>query len=161
MAAYLAATALLLSWAGLATAQDGQTTWGAVVMTMHGEKSPGMTSAFPDLTPLGAQQGWSQGQMLRTRYLQGPGTNITHNYPIRDLPVNAIDNSKLYMLSADDDYMSASAQAFMQGVYPPLGQVYVDDESILSNNSVVQYPLGGYQYPTIDVIQPLDYYYVW
>ena len=101
------------------------------------------------------------GRSIRTRYIEGPGTSVTGSYPIPGLSVNAIDNSQLYLLARDDYYIAGSAQAFMQGVYPPLGSAYVDEESILANGTLVQYPLGGYQYPTIDTISPLDFNYVW
>jgi hypothetical protein len=150
-----------LLFARLAAAQDQQTTWGSVVMTLNGEKSPDISTAYPNLSPLGAQQALSSGQVIRTRYIEGPGTNITNYYPIQGLAVNEITNSQLFILAADEDYTAATAQAFLQGVYPPLGVLYVDSESLLANGSVVQYPIGGYQYPTIDTISSLDFNYVW
>ena len=150
-----------LVFARLAAAQDGQTTWGSVVLTLNGEKSPDISTPYPNLTPLGAQQVISAGKVIRTRYLEGPGTNITNYFPIQGLAVNEIVNPQLFILAADEDYTAATAQAFLQGVYPPLGVLYVDSESMLANNTVVQYPIGGYQYPTMDIISPLDFNYVW
>ncbi len=161
MSSFLVTALLALFSARLVASQDQQTTWGTVILSLNGERTPEIAVAFPYLTPLGAQQAFAAGSAIRTRYIEGPGTNITNSYPIPGLSVNAIDNTQLYLLARDDDYIAGSAQAFMQGVYPPLGSAHVDEESILSNGTLVQYPLGGYQYPTIDTISPLDFNYVW
>jgi hypothetical protein len=161
MASFFVTAVLAVSSANLVASQEQQTTWGTVVLSLYGERIPEIATAFPYLTPLGAQQAFAAGSAIRTRYIEGPGTNITSSYPISGLAENAIDNSQLYLLARDDNYVAGSAQAFMQGVYPPLGDAYVDEESILSNGTLVQYPLGGYQYATIDVISPLDFNYVW
>jgi hypothetical protein len=161
MASFLVTVVLAASFARLVASQTQQTTWGTVVLSLNGERVPEIADAFPYVTPLGAEQAFAAGSAIRTRYIEGPGTNVTDSYPIPGLSVNMIDNTQLYLLARDDDYIAGSAQAFMQGVYPPLGSAYVDQESILSNGTLVQYPLGGYQYPTIDIISPLDFNYVW
>lgn len=152
---------LAFLFAKLAASQAQQTTWGAVVMSLYGERTPSIVDAFPSLTPLGAQQALSAGSAIRTRYIKGPGTNVTNSYPISSISIDAIDNTQLYLLSANDDYIAASAQAFMQGVYPPLSIAYVNEEAILANETLIQYPLGGYQYATINTISPLDFNYIW
>ncbi len=161
MASFLVTAVLAVSSAKLVASQAQQTTWGTVVMALHGEHTPSIADPFPRLTPLGAQQALSAGSAIRTRYIQGPGNNVTNSYPIAGVSTEVIDNTQLYLLARDDDYVAASAQAFMQGLYPPLGITYVDEESILGNGTLVQYPLGGYQYATIDIISPLDFNYVW
>lgn len=161
MHSFLVTAVLAVSSAGLVASQEQQTTWGTVVLSLHGERIPEIADAFPYITPLGAQQAFAAGSAIRTRYIEGPDTNITGSYPIPGLEVNTIDNTQLYLLATDDDYIAGSAQAFMQGVYPPLGLAYVDQESILSDGTLVQYPLGGYQYATIDTISPLDFNYIW
>jgi hypothetical protein len=161
MASFFVTVVLAVSSARLVASQAKQTTWGSVVMALHGERTPDIADAFPNLTPLGAQQAVSAGSAIRTRYIQGPGNNVTNSYPIPGISANQIDNTQLYLLSADDDYIAGAAQAFMQGLYPPLGVTYINEEAILANGSLVQYPLGGYQYPTIDTISPLDFNYVW
>jgi hypothetical protein len=161
MASIFVTAVLAVSSASLVASQEQQITWGALVLSLYGERAPEIRVPFPYLTPLGAQQAFAAGSAIRTRYIEGPGTSITESYPIPGLAVNAIDNSQLYLLARDDDYIAGSAQAFMQGVYPPLGDAYVDPDAILANGTLEQYPLGGYQYATIDVISPLDFNYVW
>lgn len=161
MASFFVTAILAFSSASLVASQEQQITWGTVILSLYGERIPVIANTFPSLTPLGGKQAFAAGSVIRTRYIEGPGTSITGSYPIPGLSVNAIDNSQLYLLARDDYYVAGSAQAFMQGVYPPLGDAYVDEESILANGTLVQYPLGGYQYAIIDVISPLDFNYVW
>ena len=80
---------------------------------------------------------------------------------INGLSVNAIDNSQLYALSTDEEYESASALAFFQGLYPPGGFPVIDDQGTLANGSLEGFPLGGYQYPNIRTVSSLDFNYVW
>lgn len=152
-----------LSLARLATAQGGaynQTTWAAVVMSYHGQREPLISSGRPGITPLGAQQAFQAGSTIRNRYVTGPDTNVTRAFPIHGLATNMIDNTQLYLLAADDDYVSGSSVAFVQGVYPPLGTGDLAQFE-LANGTSVGWPLGGYQYPTIDTISPLDFNFVW
>ncbi len=160
MASYLLSAILALSLARLAASQDQQTTWGSVIFAMYGERTPLDSPYEPMLTPLGAQQGLSAGSVIRSRYIQGPATNVTSSFPIYNIYENTISNRQLELLATDDAWVAASAQAFMQGVYPPLGAPHVDDQSMLSNGTLVQYPLNGYQYPTLEIISPSDFNYI-
>jgi hypothetical protein len=149
---------------GLATAQGtahNQTTWGSVVVSYHGEHTPLLSTKASSLTPLGAQQALQAGQAIRTRLVSGPGTNITKSLPIRGISKNNIENTQLYLLAADDNHIAASAYAFLQGVYPPVGNEANDSQNILANGSTSSFPLDGYQYPIIETISPLDLNYLW
>ena len=66
----------------------------------------------------------------------------------------------MVIMSTNDEFVTASAMAFMQGLYPPRG-VVVDDESMLGNGTLEQFPLGGYQYPNIESLSDLDFNYIW
>jgi len=143
-------------------AQDAQITWAAFTYTHHGERIPTLTSGPYNPTPLGAQQSLLSGSLIRNRYIQAPknGSQLTTYAPIHGLSVNDIDNEQLVVMSTNDEFVSASAMAFMQGLYPPRG-VVVDAESMLGNGTLEQYPLGGYQYPNIGNIGGLDFNYIW
>ncbi|PQE16244.1 histidine acid phosphatase protein [Rutstroemia sp. NJR-2017a WRK4] len=118
-------------------------TWSSIVYAYHGEKTPDMpNSTTPILTSLGAQQLYSAGSVIRDRYLTSNGTQLTLGLPINGLSTSAI------------------AQAFMQGLYPPVAGVN-GGSSTLGNKSVVNYPLGGYQYPNINSLSTEDYNYIW
>lgn len=139
---------------------NNQITWGTVSFTYHGEKSPDFASAGYTLSPLGANQLLLAGQTMRQRYVSS-STNLSTEAPISGLSVADIDNSQIEILSTDDEFVSASALAFMQGLYPPVGGVVVDEETLLSNMTVENWPLGGYQYPNIGTVSPLDLNSIW
>jgi hypothetical protein len=100
-----------------ATAVAQQTTWGSVVFTYHGEKTPTLNNGPYNLSPLGASQLYLAGQAIRERYISPPnnGSVITDPAPINGISKDAIDNSQLDILSTDDEFISASGLAFMQG----------------------------------------------
>ncbi|KAM3066052.1 hypothetical protein ACMFMG_010610 [Clarireedia jacksonii] len=153
---------ILLSLSAFVGADDTiPITWSSIVYTYHGEKTPDIRNSItPSLTPLGGQQLYSAGSVIRDRYLSSNDTQLTLGLPINGLSTSTIDNSQMQILSTSDGYVVASAQAFMQGLYPPVLGVN-GGSSILGNNSVVNYPLGGYQYPNINSLSPLDYNYIW
>jgi hypothetical protein len=69
-------------------------------------------------------------------------------------------NDQIEILATVDQTVSASAQAFMQGLYPPSSEVYGNpsevDESRIVNRTLMDFPLGGYQYPNILAVGPQD-----
>jgi hypothetical protein len=145
-------TALLALSATVAAQDNVQITWAAVVFAHYGEKIPDVTSGPYDLTPNGAQQMYNAGQVIRERYINPPsnGTELTTAAVINGLSPAAIDNSQLYILSTDDEFVSASALAFMQALYPPYFSLESDP-----------YPLDGYQYPNVQSVSSLDFNYIW
>ncbi len=157
----MASLVLFTALVGLVRAQ-AQVTWSAFTFVYHGEKVPSLMNAPYELTPLGAQQVYEAGQVLRNRYILAPvnGSQITTHVPIEGLNVNGIDNAQMTLLSTDDEYVSGSALAFMQGFYPPRA-VTVDESSMLGNGTLEQYPLDNYQYPNIGTLSPLDFNYIW
>ncbi|KAK4248637.1 histidine phosphatase superfamily [Corynascus novoguineensis] len=68
------------------------------------------------------------------------------------------DNERLHVESSTDRYSSASAFAFVQGLYPPVPHVTCDSDipsyQWLSNGSLLNYPLFGYQYPNVRTLAP-------
>ncbi|KAK8251539.1 histidine phosphatase superfamily [Phyllosticta capitalensis] len=138
---------------------------GAVVFTRTGERTPLLRSSGPaKLTPWGAQQAHDQGNFFRQVYVMGqkPEDDSTPNArPIIDLSKDALKNQELYVLTPENDYATATAQAFIQGLYPPLGMnessaALLGGEATLANGSFVQAPLGGYQYPQLRTASNYD-----
>lgn len=138
---------------------------GAVVFTRTGERTPLLQSSGPaKLTPWGAQQAHDQGNFFRQVYVMGqkPEDDSTPNArPIIDLSKDALKNQELYVLTPENDYATATAQAFIQGLYPPLGMnessaALLGGEATLANGSFVQAPLGGYQYPQLRTASNYD-----
>ena len=62
--------------------------------------------------------------------------------------------------------MVASALAFMQGLYPPVEGIFATNNgglgaSVMANRSLVQFPLNGYQYPSVLTMDLTDPSYIW
>ncbi|KAK7513669.1 histidine phosphatase superfamily [Phyllosticta citriasiana] len=129
----------------------------AVIFTRTGERTPLLQTSGPaSLTPWGAQQAHDQGNFFRQLYVSGETNegDATGPRAIVDLSKDALKNDQIFVLSPENDYATATAMAFMQGLYPPLGMnmsnaALLDGAATLSNGSFVQAPLGGYQYPQL------------
>jgi hypothetical protein len=162
MAPILLHLTALLGLSTTALAQS-QIVWAAVVYTFYGEKIPSLTSGPYNLAPLGANQMLDAGFFIRSRNINPPsnGSELSGPAPINGLSVNSIDNSQIYALSTDDEFVSASAMAFFQGLYPPRGIPVFDFEDTLANGTNEGYPLDGYQYPNIETVSELDFNYIW
>jgi hypothetical protein len=171
----MASRSLLLLTALLtaASAQDNSVNvWSAVSFILYGERTPLQSSNTPSLTPIGAQQMFEQGSVFRARYIGANTTStpdehvITTSAPILGLQRNAIDNSQLTILSTTDSYTAASAAAFLQGLYPPINQSFAPnagglESAVLADGTMVNFPLGGYQYPAIETASTQDPNIVW
>ncbi|KAK8095047.1 Histidine acid phosphatase [Apiospora hydei] len=162
---YALAALLLL---GLEGVEAEQIVWSSFAYILHGETTPLSTSSLSSsLTAYGAQQMFAQGQMFRYRYLTTANTgdasddDATGSFPIVGLSQRALDNSQLDIVTNADTYNVASAMAFLQGLYPPTPGAFVENDgdlnaSTLSNGSMVEFPLDGYQYPNIQATSILD-----
>ncbi|KAI7924616.1 hypothetical protein M0657_000907 [Pyricularia oryzae] len=165
--------ALTLSLSALAvgvlaqSASSEEIVWSSVAYVYHGERQPLVALGSPVLTPLGAQQMLAQGAHFRSRYL-GSGTSEStgSSYRIPSLDPDSLDSTKISILSSDDAYVSSSAIAFMQGLYPPVtgtmaGIAGGASVARLANNSFVEFPLNGYQYPRVQASSMLSSESVW
>lgn len=96
-------------------------TWSSIVYTYYGEVTPtAFNATTPVLTPLGASQLYNSGSIIRDRYLNSTATELTIGVPINGLSDQYIVNNQLQVWSTGDEYTIGSAQAFMQGLYPPV-----------------------------------------
>ena len=140
---------------------QSQVIWSSIVYTFYGEKTPSLTNGPYNLSPLGANQSYTAGALLRQRYLAASGNATQPDAPINGISAYDIDNSQLAALSTDDEFISSSALAFFQGLYPPRDIPLFNTESILSDGSNINFPLDGYQYPNIGTVSSLDFNYIW
>lgn len=167
MAVLSAAILALLAGTSSAQAVD-EHIWSSVAWILHGERTP-LWGPYnePALTPWGAQQMFAQGSLLRARYLdQDENESNTVYAPLVGIERNAIDNSQLNILTGTDQFMAASAQAFAQGLYPPITQAFSAgaggmDAAVFPNGSIANYPLGGYQYANMRTASNLDFESIW
>lgn len=161
LAAAIIATAILAPKAVLA--QEQYTVWASVIFSRTGERTPEVLGYIPTtLTSLGAQQAYSSGTFFRDRYIAS--VNIidgVDSAPMQGLSAESIDSMQLYVAALDEQYSVASAQAFVQGLYPPYTlnastAIVLDPTSVLANATYVQSPLSGYQYAQIHAFGALD-----
>ncbi|KAK5132318.1 hypothetical protein LTR08_009226 [Meristemomyces frigidus] len=157
---FVAATLLI----PLVAAQEDYIIWASVIYSRTGERTPEVLGFIPTtLTSLGAQQAYNSGSFFRDRYLNTPTIidGVT-SAPLEGLSANTIDVLQLYVSALDLQHSTGSAQAFVQGLYPPFTlnssawASQLDPTSQLGNGSYVEYPLQGYQYPQIHTASALD-----
>ncbi|KAF2869917.1 histidine phosphatase superfamily [Massariosphaeria phaeospora] len=157
----------VMAAAWLIEAADDMETYqvhAAVAFIRHGERTPLLSSDPAVLTPLGAQQMFTLGENLRSRYMvdeaNGPdGLGVQH---IAGMSPYVLNNNQLLIQTLDTPYLVSSAQALMQGLYPPFSVNTTRDGPVanlagfFANGSAIQYPMGGYQYPNVQTVSALD-----
>ncbi|KAJ4261592.1 hypothetical protein NW762_007023 [Fusarium torreyae] len=144
----------------IAQSGRGDKVWAAVAFINHGERVPMASNLRTVLTPEGAQQLLRQGTAFRARYIKDgvkdtDYEDIQTSY-LQNLKDDVIDNDDLDIISQTEEWVSAGAVAFMQGLYPPSLNSFdssTGGEEIAMNlatsDNKTQYPLNGYQYPNI------------
>ena len=149
--ARLLRTALLLSalfHSAVVASNGSETIWSSVVITRNGNSIPLIANEPTVLTPLGAQQLFSAGAVFRNRYIAPSDAATFGEYIINEISTYNIDNTQTVALSLLDEYVAASAQAFIQGLYPPLTNSFPSADpiitpiSLLANGSNIAFPLG-------------------
>ena len=133
-----------LALAGLVGTAVAETVHGVVVFSRHGDRT---TKHFGSqvLTPLGAQQCFQVGGEYRARYLaSGSPHRINGISEFQYVP------AQVWASAPDQSILLGTATSFLQGLYPPLGDIQASDVSMqLANSSSVSNPLSGYQYVTL------------
>lgn len=141
--------------------------WATVIFSLYGDRTPYILPQTYTLTPLGAQQLYNAGSGFRGRYVStGPSSSPNGVSTLIDgISEFQIDSDQVTMESAADQFIVASAQAFMQGLYPPLqlasNETFITSQSSLANGSNILAPLGGYQYPQIYTTSRNDDNSIW
>ncbi|EPS32585.1 hypothetical protein PDE_07545 [Penicillium oxalicum 114-2] len=150
---------LWLGFLSLGWAQEyQQTIWGIFAFTTYGDKTPSLLAdARPRvLSDYGANQLADAGTAFRDRYLSS-GKDV-NNSPstIQYLSATVLDPQDVEIFASTDQFAIASAQAFMQGLYPPVGQAGLETSDVTANGSLRISPLNGYQYPQILTLGQTD-----
>ncbi|KAI0404494.1 phosphoglycerate mutase-like protein [Xylaria palmicola] len=135
-------TALLLSLAALPLAKT-ETVLGVYIFSRHGDRTP-KALAPTNLTSLGAEQVYASGSYYRDRYVAADASS-----PILGLSRDTAALQQLTVTAPVDNVLQNSAQAFLQGLYPPAGDFSAQE---LRNDSSVTAPLGGYQYIPVNAV---------
>ncbi|KXG47485.1 Histidine phosphatase superfamily, clade-2 [Penicillium griseofulvum] len=147
----------LLALQGPATvsAQDSDSTekvWGVFAFTVHGDSKPSVLTSSRPLTDYGANELAAAASAFRYRYVSTPAGSATG---IQNISPIILDSNDVDVLSTTGQNIVGSAQAFMQGLYPPLGSMNIPGNQI-ANGSFAQAPLNGYQYPRIVTVGEAD-----
>ncbi|KAL1846267.1 hypothetical protein Plec18167_005893 [Paecilomyces lecythidis] len=149
-----AAISALVLQAQVAWAQDfTEKVWSVVAFTLYGDTTPTALSEPRRLTPLGAQDLYTAGSVFRNRYVTLLSNGNQSSTGVQGISPYLLSADQVNIYSTSDQFVAGSAQAFMQGLYPPLNisynGSYLDSASTLANGSVASYPLNGYQYADI------------
>lgn len=137
--------AILPHLVGFASAQSTSTAseivHASIILLRSGERTPYLQTDqnTTKLTSEGAQQIYSLGQAYRERYINSANSS-NPSASILGLAPHEIDLTQTYLLAQDTQYNDATAQAFMQALYPP--------HSTNTSNGIASSPTG-YQYPWI------------
>ncbi|KAJ5568575.1 Histidine phosphatase superfamily clade-2 [Penicillium hetheringtonii] len=153
------ALVLSIQAATQATAQEyTEAVWGIFAYTTYGDSTPNVLSEVTakSLSQYGASQLEAAGSAFRDRYIKTGGSANSTGSTVKDLHPFYLDSRDVNILTTTDQYVIASAQAFMQGLYPPLNQSSVQDSDSTPNGTFYSYPLGGYQYPKILTLGEAD-----
>lgn len=162
----LSLAVLASAWVVHAQDNDAYHPHGAFAFIRSGERTPLLTDGSRVLTAVGAQQMYQLGQNLRARWIGGDGDAGLGVQNIANMSLDRLNNDQISVQTLDTQYLVSSAQALMQGMYPPssLGNSSGpgDLTGLLADGSVVQSPLNGYQYATIETFSPDAYqsYYI-
>ncbi|KAL4934836.1 hypothetical protein BDV06DRAFT_229390 [Aspergillus oleicola] len=153
MLGYLSLLTLSLGIAPAVAQEQTSRVWAVYAYTTNGESIPKVFPRPRALTPYGAYQVHQAGAAFRDRYVALTSGISEPSTRIENLSPYVLDNDDVNIGATADAAVLASAQAFMQGVYPPLDESFnssfFDNELELADGSVIHTPLGGYQYPPI------------
>jgi hypothetical protein len=123
------------------------------ILTRHGDRTANygnpwnFTEAADELTPLGKTMLYEQGQFIHSVYLDSSSTSVIKNIS------SIYSMSQVSALASDNEVILASANAFLQGVFPPtLNSTDPSMSSTLANGTTIYTPLGGYQYIPINTM---------
>ncbi|KAI0025317.1 histidine phosphatase superfamily, partial [Xylariomycetidae sp. FL0641] len=129
--------ALLISLATALPLVEAETVLGVYIFSRHGDRTP-KALAPANLTSLGAEQVYSSGNYYRNRYVASDASS-----PVFGLSSDIAVTLQMDVSAPADTVLQNSATAFLQGLYPPVGDLSAQK---LANDSSVQSPLNGYQY---------------
>ncbi|KAI4945938.1 hypothetical protein J4E91_007379 [Alternaria rosae] len=141
--------------ASLAGAQssDSEHTLAAFAFVRTGDRTPVLRNNTQTLTTLGANQMHALGQKFRSKFVSGTESIV-------ELSEDVLNNDQIWVQTLDAPYLVSSAQAFMQGLYPPhdISNATGDNTGVLADGTSIDYPLNGYQYASIHAANVYDPY---
>ncbi|SCV72155.1 BQ2448_4849 [Microbotryum intermedium] len=130
---------------------------GVVLLARHGDRqgfyqNPNTYAAsHTSITPLGEQQLYQVGNMLRTIYAESTSDRAIEG--LSNSTLNAAQINSTADGGGEGGVIFDSAVALWQGFYPPNATVSLET---LANGSIITSPLNGYQTLQISTVLPAD-----
>jgi prostatic aicd phosphatase len=126
---------------------------GVYLLARHGDRSGVVFQNYTTynstqgyLTPYGSSQEYDLGCFLRETYLNPASPSY-----IQGINTDVVDIDQLFVRAdaGGGNVILDSAYALLQGLYPPTSE----STSILGNGTIVESPLGGYQYIPVESLE--------
>ncbi|RAH69652.1 uncharacterized protein BO66DRAFT_471881 [Aspergillus aculeatinus CBS 121060] len=147
------ATAVLQATTPVSAQNLKEQVWAVFAYTLHGDSVPTALPRESVVTPYGASELYTAGSAFRDRYIAIHSTDVSPSTRIERISSYVLADEDIDILATTDPSVIASAQAFMQGLYPALNETYdaqfFDPIFLMSNGTVTTGPLGGYQYSRV------------
>lgn len=133
---------LLLAASLMAHVVDAERVLGAYIVARHGDRNPKMFGGTI-LTDLGYREVFYAGSYYHDRYISSDSS-----LQIEGISEYIVKAEQINASSPLDAVLQNSATAFLQGVYPPVGN---KASQTLANDTTVEAPLNGYQLVQVEV----------
>ncbi|KAF2014696.1 phosphoglycerate mutase-like protein [Aaosphaeria arxii CBS 175.79] len=131
----------LLSVGALLAQAQAETVLGVTVFSRHGDRTSKHYKGYT-LTNLGVQQNFRVGSDYRDTYISSDSSK-----QILGISEDKVVNSQIFATAPDQTVLLNTASAFLQGLYPPLGDINPQiSTQTLNNGTNYTNPLNGYQY---------------
>ena len=121
-----------------------ETVLGIYILSRHGDRTSKSTPPT-NLTTLGYSEVFTSGSYFRSRYVSSSATT-----PILGISHDLVNYKQISASAPLDTVLMPSAQGFLQGLYPPVGNQL--GGQVLRNKTEVQTPLDGYQLVPIQTV---------
>lgn len=121
-----------------------ETVLGVYIFSRHGDRTSKSTPPA-NLTTLGLEQVYTSGSYYRNRYVASDADRRIHG-----INSDLVKQSQITASAPSDTVLQNSAQGFLQGLYPPVGETL--GSSTLRNGTVVQSPLNGIQFIPLETV---------
>ncbi|KAJ5216026.1 uncharacterized protein N7498_002433 [Penicillium cinerascens] len=128
--------ALALLALSLVDVGNAERVLGAYIFQRHGDRTA-KALAPTELTDLGYTEEYKSGNFFNNRYISSSSA-----YQIEGISPKIVNLNQIAASAPEDNVIQNSGQAFLQGLYPPVGSAA---NQTLRNGSTIYSPLNGYQ----------------
>lgn len=127
----------ILILVALVVQANAQRVLGTYIFQRHGDRSTPKILPPTLLSDLGYSEMVMTGQLFHDRYIS-PSSPLQ----IEGISTQIVNLTQVLASAPLDDVIQNSGQAFLQGLYPPVGNIATET---LRNGSTIEAPLNGYQ----------------